>query len=247
MENNLAFHPALTECPSGPVLLGESFLQVKDLGLIKPPLDWNFQRMLDAAIAELPTKPDAIRSQIIQALKEIAARHNLDSSKIPDLPSISSPVPRNPEASVTSHGASFHIDTRSFNIESISEATRFYGLLQHVAKCLIETRAGVETARIDAEARAEEASLRAYSAETQAAEARALIAIAEANLAALRASRSWRVTKPLRIIDALARGRVETALKEGGLSDQWVKRLQKAWARLKSFRQSLLKHRPTIR
>ena len=32
-ENNLPFHPALTECPSVPVLSGESFLQAKDLGL----------------------------------------------------------------------------------------------------------------------------------------------------------------------------------------------------------------------
>ena len=194
MENNLAFHPALTECPSGPVLLDESFLQAKDLGLIEPPLDWNFQRMLDAAIAELPTKPDAIRYEIIQALKEIALRHNLDSSKIPS-PSISATIPRNSEASVTSSGASFHIDTRPFNIESISEATRFYGLLQHVTKCFIETHAGTEIRASDADARAEEASLRAYSAETQAAEARSLNAIAEANLLALRSSRSWRVTK----------------------------------------------------
>ena len=37
-----------------PVLSGESFLQAKDLGLFHPPLDWNFQRMLDEAVAELP-------------------------------------------------------------------------------------------------------------------------------------------------------------------------------------------------
>ena len=89
-ENNMPFHPALTECPSMPVLSGESFLQAKDLGLLHPPLSWNFQRMLDAAIAELPTKPDTIRYEIIQALRNIGAHHNLDSSKIPSVPSASS-------------------------------------------------------------------------------------------------------------------------------------------------------------
>ena len=117
-------------------------------------------------------------------------------------PSESFSVPRSSEISVTSHGATFHIETRSFKIESILEATRFYGLLQRVTRCLIETHAGTETRAGDAEARAEEARVRAeeagggspgagrgspgsrHTAETQAAEARSLKAIAEAAHAA---------------------------------------------------------------
>ena len=153
-------------------LWANPFCKPKISDLFQPPLNWNFQRMLDAAIAELPTKPDAIQHEIIQALKDIAAHHNLDSSNIPGAPSTSFSVPRSSEVSVTSHGATFHIETRSFKIESILEATRFYGLLQRVTGCLIETHACTETRAGDAEARAEEARARAEEAQVRAEEAR---------------------------------------------------------------------------
>ena len=101
-----------------------------------------------------------------------------------------------------------------------------------------DARAGqAEAGAGEAQARAEEARAHARAAEAQAAEARSLKATAEAahaaaaaELATLHASRSWRVTAPLRVIAALARGRAGAALLESGLSGDRVERLRRVAA-----------------
>ena len=90
------------------------------------------------------------------------------------------------------------------------------------------------------QASAEDARIRAHAAEAQAEEANSLKAVAEAayasaleELAAMRSSRSWRVTAPLRVIDAFARRRLRDAVTESGLSDELVMRLRNLWRSLR--------------